>query len=132
MFPSTQEEFIQLTSQANLIPVYQEYSAALETPLSAFLKLKKGPYAFLLESVEKGTQMGRYSFVGLEPSTLFQAKDGKVTITNKEKTSVFSSIDPLKDLEQIFQKYRPLKMPDLPGFSGGAVGYLGFDMLRYW
>lgn len=133
MFPSTQEEFINFTQQANLIPVYQEYSAALETPLSAFLKLNKGQYAFLLESVEKGTQIGRYSFVGFEPSIIFQAKDGEVTITDKKQNKTkFQSEDPLKDLEQIFQKYQTLKALDLPGFTGGAVGYLGFDMVSYW
>lgn len=133
MFPSSQEEFIKFTQEANLIPVYQEYSAALETPLAAFLKLNKGPYAFLLESVEKGTQIGRYSFIGFEPSIIFQAKNGEVTITNKEQNrTTFQSVDPLKDLEKIFQKYQPLKTPDLPGFTGGAVGYFGFDMFRYW
>lgn len=133
MFPESQEEFIKLTQQANLIPVYQEYSAALETPLSVFLKLNKGEYAFLLESVEKGTQIGRYSFVGFEPSIIFQAKNGEVTITDKKQNkTTFQSDDPLKDLEQIFQNYQTLKVSDLPGFTGGAVGYLGFDMVSYW
>ncbi|MDK2824343.1 MAG: anthranilate synthase component [Clostridia bacterium] len=132
MFPNSPEEFSNLTKGANLIPVFQEYSAALDTPLSVFLKLNKGPYAFLLESVEKGTQMGRYSFIGFEPAVIFQAKDGKVSITNKEKTIMYESTDPLQELEKIFKNYQPLKVPGLPGFSGGAVGYLGYDMIRYW
>jgi len=132
MSQPTKEEFAEFSKKANLIPVYQEYSAALETPLSAFLKLKKGAYAFLLESVEGGVRLGRYSFIGFEPSQIFQAKDGKVTITNKKKKVQFKSTDPLQELEKIFQRYKPLKIPGLPVFSGGAVGYLGYDMIRYW
>ncbi|MEW6624500.1 MAG: anthranilate synthase component I [Bacillota bacterium] len=132
MFPASPEEFIKLTAKGNLIPVYEEYSAALDTPLSAFLKLKKGAYAFLLESVEGGVRLGRYSFIGVEPSKLFQAKDGKVTVTDQGKTFQYESTDPLKELQQIFQRIQPAKVPGLPVFSGGAVGYLGYDMIRYW
>lgn len=132
MFPRSEEDFIKLATEANLIPVYEEYSAALETPLSAFLKLKKGPYAFLLESVEGGMRPGRYSFLGFEASRLFEAKDRKVRITDKEKKISYESDDPLQELQRIFQGIKPLKTPDLPVFYGGAVGYLGYDMVRYW
>lgn len=132
MFPSTKEEYMKLTAKANLIPVFQEFSAALETPLSVFLKLNKGNYGFLLESVEKGTQVGRYSFIGVEPFLIFQGQKGEVSITSKEKKEIFKSKDPLKELEGIFQKFKALKVSQLAGFSGGAVGYLGHDMIRYW
>ncbi|MFZ5945637.1 MAG: anthranilate synthase component I [Bacillota bacterium] len=132
MFPDCKEKFIKLAQQANLIPVFQEYSAALETPLSVFLKLNKGSYTFILESVEKGTQVGRYSFVGFKPSLVFKAKDGRVSITDREQTIMFETIDPLLELKKIFQRYQTLEAPGLPGFSGGAVGYLGYDMIRYW
>lgn len=128
----SKEDFIRLAGSANLIPVYGEYSAALETPLSVYLKLGSGPYSFLLESVEKGQRVGRYSFVGFEPSMLFQAKEGVVTITEQGKTTQHESKDPLKDLEQIFERFTPARIPGLPPFSGGAVGYLGYDMVRYW
>ncbi|MBZ4687798.1 MAG: trpE [Clostridiales bacterium] len=132
MFPQSEEEFRKLAAKANLIPVYEEYSAALETPLSAFLKLKKSSFAYLLESVEGGSQPGRYSFIGVDPSILFEAKDGKVTVTKQGKTIKYISNDPLQELQKIFESYQPLEVPGLPAFSGGAVGYLGYDMIRYW
>lgn len=132
MVMQSREDFIRLAENANLIPVYAEYSSALETPLSVYLKLGSGPYSFLLESVEKGQRVGRYSFIGFEPSIIFQAKDGLVTVAEQGKTTQHSSKDPLKDLEQIFKRYVPAKIPGLPSFSGGAVGYLGYDMVRYW
>jgi len=132
VFPESKEEFTKLAKEGNLIPVYEEYSAALETPLSAFLKLKKGSHAFLLESVEGGVRPGRYSFIGFEPSMLFQAKNGEVTITDRKKRVRYLSSDPLEELKQIFRKIKPIKISGLPVFSGGAVGYLGYDMIRYW
>lgn len=132
VFPESKEEFAKLAKEGNLIPVYEEYSAALETPLSAFLKLKKGSHAFLLESVEGGVRPGRYSFIGFEPSMLFQAKNGEVIITDRKKRVRYLSSDPLEELKQIFRKIKPIKISGLPVFSGGAVGYLGYDMIRYW
>ncbi len=132
MFPESKEEFSKMARKANLIPVYEEYSAALETPLSVFLKLKQGRYAFLLESVEGGMRPGRYSFIGADPALLVEAKDGKVRITEDDRTIEIQSFDPLKELEKIFCQYQPLKVSGLPVFSGGAVGYLGYEMIRYW
>jgi anthranilate synthase component 1 len=132
MFPQSKEDFVKLATEVNLIPVYEEYSAALETPLSAFLKLKKGSYAFILESVEGGMWPGRYSFIGFEASRLFEAKDRKVKITDKNKTISYDSCNPLQELQSIFQGVKPLKIPEFPVFCGGAVGYLGYDMARYW
>ncbi|WP_236860202.1 anthranilate synthase component I [Candidatus Formimonas warabiya] len=132
MFPKSKEEFEQMAREANLIPVYEEYSAALETPLSVFLKLKQEGYAFLLESVDGGTRPGRYSFIGAEPALLFEAKEGKVLIQEAGRRTEVRSSDPLKELEKIFCRYRPVQVPGLSVFSGGAVGYLGYDMIRYW
>ncbi|KJS19266.1 MAG: anthranilate synthase [Clostridiaceae bacterium BRH_c20a] len=126
------EEFLEHAKTANLIPIYEEYSASLETPLGAFLKLKQGCYAFFLESVERGVQMGRYSFIGVEPSLIFQAKNGQIIITENGQKTELTSSDPLKELEKIFRSFKPMKVPGLPGFSGGAVGYLGYEMIRYW
>lgn len=132
MFPRSKEEFVSLSQKANLIPVYEEYSAALETPLSAFLKLHQNTHAFLLESVEGGVHIGRYSFVGVEPSILFKAEGGKVSVTEKGEIREYITPDPLMELEKIFKRYKPLEVEDLPIFSGGAVGYLGYDMIRCW
>lgn len=132
MYPANVEGFIELTKTGDLIPVYEEYSAALETPLSVYLKLRKGSYGFLLESVERGQSLGRYSFISPEPYLLFRAKDSRVTITENGKTVEFETKDPLEDLENIFKKYRHVKAPGLRGFTGGAVGYFGYDMVRYF
>lgn len=132
MYPADVDEFIKLTHKGNLIPVYEEYSAAFETPLSVYLKLKKGVYGFLLESVERGQSLGRYSFISPEPYLLFTAKNNRVTITEDNKAVEFSTEDPLRDLEKIFKRYNPVKVPGLQGFTGGAVGYLAYDMVRYF
>lgn len=121
-----------MAAQGNIVPVYQEFSASFETPLSVYLKIKEGPYSFLLESVERGLQVGRYSFIGVEPSLVFTARDGQVTIRAKDRVETFASKDPLLDLEEQFKNCQTVKAPGLPGFSGGAVGYLGYDMVRYF
>lgn len=132
MYPATVEEFMELAQKGDLISVYEEYSAALETPLSVFLKLRRGPYGFLLESVEKGQSLGRYSFIGFEPYLLFSAQDNKVNITENGQKVEFMCQDPLQELEKIFQRHKSVKVPGLPSFTGGAVGYLGYDMVRYF
>jgi len=132
MYPASLEEFVELAKMGDLVPVYEEYSAALETPLSVYLKLRKGSYGFLLESVERGQSLGRYSFISPEPYLLFTAKDGRVTISEDETSVEFETKDPLEDLERLFKRYRPVKVPGLQGFTGGAVGYFGYDMVRYF
>jgi anthranilate synthase component 1 len=130
--PSSSEEFFDLAQKGNLVPVYAEFSAALETPLAVFLKLRQGPYGFLLESVERGQNLGRYSFIGTEPYLLFSSKDGKVKIVENGQPVLYEVKDPLQELAKILKRYRPVKAPGLPGFAGGAVGYLGYDMAGYF
>jgi len=132
MYPASAEEFMELAKKGDLVPIYEEYSAALETPLSVFLKLRRDSYGFLLESVEKGQSLGRYSFIGSEPYLLFSAKDSRVSITENGKTVDFLCRDPLQELEKIIKRHKIVKVPGLPGFTGGAVGYLGYDMVRYF
>lgn len=132
MYPSCAEEFMDLAKKGNLVPVYEEYSAALETPLSVFLKIRRGSYGFLLESVERGQSLGRYSFIGSEPYLLFSVKDGRVSISENGRTVDYSCREPVQELEKVFQRYQAVKVPGLPAFTGGAVGYLGYDMVRYF
>lgn len=132
MYLPTKEYFLSIAQEGELIPVSREFSAALETPLAAYLKIRKGPYSFLLESVEKGQQVGRYSFIGSEPFLVFSAKDGIVTITEGEEVRQVNTSDPLTQLEEIFRRFTPVEIPGLSGFTGGAVGYLGYDMIRYF
>ncbi len=132
MYPVCGEDFKQLAQKGNLVPVYEEYSAALETPLSVFLKTKRGSYGFLLESVEKGQSLGRYSFIGSEPRLIFSTHNDRVNIWENGQTAEYVGQDPLAELEKIFKRYRFVKAPGLSGFTGGAVGYLGYEMVQYY
>ncbi|MDD2212885.1 MAG: anthranilate synthase component I [Clostridia bacterium] len=132
MYPSSGEEFIKLAQKGDLIPVYAEYSAALETPLSVFLKTRRGSYGFLLESVEKGQSLGRYSIISSEPQLIFSVQEGKVKITEKGQTVEQVVQDPLEELENVFKRYQAVKVPGLSGFTGGAIGYCGYEMVRYF
>ncbi len=132
MYPSNQNEFMLISQKGEYTPVYDEYSASLETPLSVFLKVRQGNYSFLLESVERGQNVGRYSFIGTNPYGIFSAEDGKVYITENKITNVQKSDDPLVELEKIMKKNKYKSIPGMQGFTGGAVGYLGYDMMRYF
>lgn len=132
------ESFRRLAAgDANLIPVYREFPADLETPVSVYLKLMDGGGAsFLLESVEGGEQVGRYSFVGVDPRGLLslhgrQVRDVREGKTAKERP-LAEDEDILDVLRAELQRFRPADLPGLPRFSGGAVGYLGYDVVRYF
>ncbi|MFV1977267.1 MAG: anthranilate synthase component I [Candidatus Scalindua sp.] len=132
-------EFEKKTREGNLIPVYREILADLETPLSAFLKLK-GKTGFLLESVVGGEKWARYSFIGSNPSLIIEGKGKNLTIkrgAQKEKirfdnagTTRFR--DPLEIISAELKKYKPVIMPGLPRFFGGFVGYIGYDTVRHF
>ncbi|HET7737220.1 MAG TPA: anthranilate synthase component I [Tepidiformaceae bacterium] len=123
MFRPSLEEVRQLasTGQGNLVPVYREVTADLETPVSAFLKVRKGPYSFLLESVEGGERMARYSFIGTEPY--------KVIRTGEHEE--FQG-DPLLPLQEELAKYKLVPVEGLPSLSGGAIGYVSYDAVRHF
>ena len=129
----SREEFRRLAREGNLIPVYTELPADLETPLSAFLRIGQGPYAFLLESVEGGEKWARYSFLGAHPHAVFRAKGNRIVFWERGRgTRRFRSGDPLGELRTLLAPSRPVSLPDLPRFIGGAVGYLGYDMVRFF
>jgi anthranilate synthase component 1 len=122
-----------MANEGNLIPVYKEIMADMETPLSAFLKLERGTHAYLLESVEGGEKIGRYSFLGSNPRVVFMAKGGTVTIEeDSTRRSIECDADPLRTLAQMLAAYTPVPVQGLPRFCGGAVGYLGYDAVRYF
>ena len=127
------EDFIKKASRGNLVPVYRELLADMETPVSAFLKLNRGDYGFLLESVEGGEKIGRYSFLGTSPSKIFSCygKDIKVIENGSEKVYCCQG-DPLDELKKMLSEYRLVEDETLPRFCGGAVGYLGYDMVRFF
>jgi anthranilate synthase component 1 len=128
----TLEEFDSLATQGALVPVYKEIVADLETPVSAYMKISKNQeYAFLLESVEQG-EIGRYSFLGANPSVVFKSKGNQVTIRRNESVETFETDDALSDLRTLMKTYHPVEIEGLPSFHGGAVGYLSYDQVRFF
>ena len=112
----TREEFLRLSRQGNVVPVRADLLADLETPVSAYAKLRGTGPAFLLESVEGGENVSRYSFIGCNPRKILQAQPG--------------DSDPLVALQQELANYQPVNVPGLPPFTGGAVGYLGYEFIH--
>ena len=133
MYYPTLKEFREKAKAGNTIPVYRPILADMETPVSAFYKLMPDAFAFLLESVEGGETVARYSFLGSQPSVLFHSKGHQVTIEYLSKGEKVSLVcdDPLQALEEVMQNYQPVEVEGLPQFHGGAVGYMSYDMVRF-
>jgi anthranilate synthase component 1 len=112
----------QLSGAGNLVPVYREIDADLETPVSAYLKVATGPQSFLLESVEGGERPARYSFIGTEPYKMICTGPGQPQ----------GDVDPLKLIRQEMEKISLVTIPDLPRFHGGAVGYLAYEAMHHF
>jgi anthranilate synthase component I len=134
MYKPSLEEFKRSAQQGNLIPVYKEIVADLDTPVSAYMKIRGGDYSFLLESVEGGEKWARYCFLGCDPTLIVRTKGNQFTIVDhgKEETGQVSDECPLSVIKNILAKYRPVQAEDLPRFTGGAVGFIGYDMVRYF
>ena len=129
----TPEQFSQLVAEGyNHIPIQRQVLADLDTPLSAYLKLAKGPYSYLFESVEGGEKWGRYSIIGLPAKTIVQVHGHEISVsTNGEITEKVKVDDPLEWIEKFQERFRVPKLPELPLFTGGLVGYFGYDTVRY-
>ena len=113
------------------MPVYAQLAADFETPLSAYLKIRDGRYAFLFESVESTDASGRWSIVGSGPRRVFEARGGEVCIRKgSEEEFLSSERDPLAELEKFMARFRPVSHGNAPPFFGGAVGYLAYDAVR--
>ncbi len=134
MIHPTLDEFRKMARHGALVPVYKEILADLETPVTAYIKIAKGKqYSFLLESVEKADQLGRYSFMGANPSMIFKAKGRTVSMTRDgRETPIHESDDPLGELRDIMAAYKPVRVEGLPYFHGGAVGYISYDQVRFF
>lgn len=127
------EEFLGKTQLGNLIPVYTELVTDFETPVSAFQKIDTGENTFLLESAETNDHVGRYSFLGCNPAVVFESRDLEIRILENGRETIFTTdTDPLAELEKLMSRYRPVKEPALPSFTGGAVGFLTFDAVRFF
>ncbi|HWO41693.1 MAG TPA: anthranilate synthase component I [Candidatus Eisenbacteria bacterium] len=132
MIQPTFDEFCRLAREGNLIPVYQELLMDLETPLSFFKRLERDRYAFLLESVEGSERWARYSFLGTQPFKIFKAKGSRVTVIDARTKTEFASASPLSELEKLLQGYRPVRVPGVPPFTGGAIGYVAYDAVEHF
>ena len=136
LFP-TRDEFIAKSRRGNLIPVWREVLADMETPVSAFRKIAQGrANSFLLESVEGGERLARYSFLGTDPFLIFRSKGDTATVTEGEQTETialkFGERDPLHVLKSLLGRYTYVPTPELPRFVGGAVGMIGYDTVRFF
>src|SRR2546423_2227520 len=114
----SREEFHELAKRGNLIPLVVDLVADVETPVSAFAKIDNGNPCFLFESAERNEESGRFSFIGFDPLVLFNSADCKS--------------DPLTQLQQVLSRFQFVAPSDVPHFLGGAVGYIGYDVVRFF
>jgi anthranilate synthase component 1 len=117
-YTPTLDEARAMAGRGNVVPIFREVAADLETPVSAYLKVARGAHSFLLESVEGGERLARYSFIGTEPYRVLRTKAGDG--------------DPLAAIEEEMRRYDPVPIAGLPRFHGGAVGYMTYECARYY
>ena len=134
MYWPTVDEVKILATQSNLIPIWKQIQADLETPVSVYLKLRGKNPSFLLESVEKGEQIGRYSFIGIKPAGALTAASGRVSLWEQGKVQELDAAggNPMAAMKQFLSRYRPISVEGLPRFCGGLVGYVGYDAVRFF
>lgn len=132
MLQPSESEFEELAAKGfNLIPVFEEVAADLETPVSAFLKVARDDYAFLLESVRGGEKWGRYTFLGSEPALVMRARRNRVDIIRPGRGVEVRAVDnSFDELRSEVKRFRAPELPNLPRFFGGAVGFLAYDIVR--
>jgi anthranilate synthase component I len=123
-------EFQRLAKQGNLIPVYDVFPADLLTPVSAYLRIAQGArYSFLLESVEGGEKIARYTFAGANPEEIFRYAGGACVLESHNRI-VWEERDPITFLRARMERFRPVRLPGLPPLVAGAIGYFSYDMVR--
>jgi anthranilate synthase component 1 len=134
MIKPNKKTFIELAQKGNVVPVYCDMLADLQTPVGAFLKISKGAkYSFLLESVEGGEKWGRYTFIGANPSLVVKTtgKNG-IRITPKKREKFTVTTDPLDEIKKIMAGFKPVEVEGLPPFNGGFVGAISYDCVRFF
>src|SRR6266567_2986147 len=160
MYSPTLPEFLKLAAEGNVVPVTRRLLADIETPLSAYRKIRGPGESFLFESVEGGEHLGRYSFVGCNPRAIIRQQRDQVQVLENGKVveefrihppvragdqtaAAFSATQParaestlpgvrdgLEVVERVMKKYRPVPVPGLPRFTGGAVGFIGYEFIH--
>jgi len=134
----SEQNFLKLTKKGNLIPVYKEVMGDLETPVTAYMKMtKKAKYSFLLESVEGEEKIARFSFLAKDPKLIIQSKGKAFKIlrfSNKKSSSIIKKFKdtPLELIRSILSQYKFVNVPGLPRFCGGMVGYISYDVARFF
>jgi len=131
MISPSYEQFLEHLEHGNLVPVWEEVLVDYDTPVSVFRKIESPDYSFLLESVEGGDKWARYSFIGTEPSVVFRSKGRSIEIVHADGETEALTGDPILTLRDLLSRYRPVSCEELPRFHGGAVGYFGYDMVRF-
>src|ERR1700688_3574341 len=127
------DEFLQLAKQGNVIPVSAEFVGDCETPVSAFKKFSCRAYSFLFESPEKNDMSGRFSFVGFDPRIIIKSYGREIQIVRNGVEERFgTATDPLDELRKLMERYQFVSRPELPRFAGGAVGFLGYEAIRFF
>ena len=128
----SKDKFATLAKQGNTIPVYLDLSADCETPLAAYAKLRADGPAFLFESIVGGERISRFSFLGTDPRKIFRIFENETHIASKDgKTETLPTpADPLQLIEEEMARYQPVIPPDMPPFSGGAVGFVGHEFIH--
>ncbi|MBD1927262.1 anthranilate synthase component I [Trichocoleus sp. FACHB-90] len=125
-------QFSDLAKEGNFVPVYQEWVADLETPVSAWYKVCAGqPYSFLLESVEGGENIGRYSFLGCDPLWVLEARGEKTRQIHRNGNAIAFEGDPFKALAYCLKPFHPVKLPQLPPGIGGLFGFWGYELINW-
>lgn len=127
----SRDAFVDLAAKGNVIPVYTDLMADFETPVSAYAKLKDAGPSYLLESVEGGENLSRYSFIGCRPRKVFVcgAKTTEIRVPGQTPQIIPTPPDPLTLIEEEMRGYHPVALPGLPRFTGGAVGFIGYEYI---
>src|SRR6059058_1692915 len=126
-------EFLQVAKQGNVIPVFAEFVGDCETPVSAFKKFSHSAFSFLFESTEKNDLSGRFSFVGFDPRMVIRSYGREIHIARNGIEERFSTTtDPLDEVRKLMARYQFVSHPELPRLAGGAVGFLGYEAVRFF
>src|SRR2546426_5742800 len=127
------DEFAELAKRGNVIPLFAEFVADGETPVSAFKKLDNSGYSFLFESTEKNDVSGRFSFVGINPRIIIQSYGREIQVVDGDTEKRFdTATDPLDEIRKLMARYQFVSRPELPRFAGGAVGFLGYEAIHFF
>jgi anthranilate synthase component 1 len=129
----SRDEFRAIAGRGNLVPLIVDLVADVETPVSAFAKIDNGDPCFLFESAEKNEESGRFSFIGFDPIVLFKSVGPTIFVTENGKMRTFETkTDPVEELQKLMARFRLAVPAATPNFIGGAVGYIGYDVVRFF